>query len=153
MNILYQNICGRNFPSFLLPSMARDLFLLLKGYEFSVSIVLLSYIRIDRKPKCVRTCHQAWTRKKDGLAKIGRIRASFRNDSPHFIGRIQVSAIEITSSYTPKIDGLSEPISLPEADVIKFFLEDVSWICIRPSCTEPKCKFYFGVRKESMVEG
>ena len=38
---------------------------------------------------------------------------------------------------------------LPKADVVKFILADESWICVRPSGTEPKCKFYIGVKKES----
>ena len=38
---------------------------------------------------------------------------------------------------------------LPKADVVKFMLADESWICVRPSGTEPKCKFYIGVKKES----
>lgn len=38
-----------------------------------------------------------------------------------------------------------EQLMLPQADVIKYFLEDGSWVCIRPSGTEPKIKYYIGV--------
>lgn len=41
-------------------------------------------------------------------------------------------------------DGLISSIKLPKENVLKFILEDQSWIAIRPSGTEPKCKFYFG---------
>lgn len=40
--------------------------------------------------------------------------------------------------------GLISSIRLPKENVLKFILEDQSWIAIRPSGTEPKCKFYFG---------
>jgi len=36
--------------------------------------------------------------------------------------------------------------------VLKFFLEDGSWFCMRPSGTEPKVKFYFGVKADSLAE-
>ena len=38
---------------------------------------------------------------------------------------------------------------LPKSDVLKFILEDNSWIAIRPSGTEPKIKFYFGCNGEN----
>lgn len=41
-------------------------------------------------------------------------------------------------------DGSISSINLPKENVLKFILEDQSWIAIRPSGTEPKCKFYFG---------
>ncbi|KMY29616.1 phosphoglucomutase [Lysinibacillus xylanilyticus] len=41
-------------------------------------------------------------------------------------------------------DGSISSIKLPKENVLKFILEDQSWIAIRPSGTEPKCKFYFG---------
>lgn len=41
------------------------------------------------------------------------------------------------------------PLDYPAADVIKYLLEDGSWIAIRPSGTEPKCKFYFCVVADS----
>ncbi|MGE7928484.1 phospho-sugar mutase [Lysinibacillus xylanilyticus] len=41
-------------------------------------------------------------------------------------------------------DGTISSIKLPKENVLKFILEDQSWIAIRPSGTEPKCKFYFG---------
>lgn len=43
-------------------------------------------------------------------------------------------------------------LALPKADAIKFHLADDSWICVRPSGTEPTVKFYFGVKKETLKE-
>jgi phosphoglucomutase len=40
-------------------------------------------------------------------------------------------------------------LDFPSSDVIKYILEDGSWIAIRPSGTEPKCKFYFCVVADS----
>lgn len=40
----------------------------------------------------------------------------------------------------------------PNSEVLKFFLSDGSWIAVRPSGTEPKCKFYFCVKGSSLVE-
>ncbi|MFJ6207645.1 phospho-sugar mutase [Lysinibacillus sp. NPDC092081] len=42
------------------------------------------------------------------------------------------------------LDGSITKLNLPKENVLKFILEDQSWIAIRPSGTEPKCKFYFG---------
>jgi len=41
-------------------------------------------------------------------------------------------------------------ISLPSSNVLKYYLQDGSWFCIRPSGTEPKAKFYFGVKGTSL---
>jgi len=45
--------------------------------------------------------------------------------------------------------GEQEEITLPKSNVIKYKLENGSWICLRPSGTEPKIKFYFGVKEET----
>ncbi len=41
---------------------------------------------------------------------------------------------------------------LPKSDVLKFILEDNSWIAVRPSGTEPKIKFYFGCNGDKQIE-
>ena len=46
----------------------------------------------------------------------------------------------------------TEEILLPKSNVIKYFLADGSWVCVRPSGTEPKVKYYFGVLSDSKVE-
>ena len=72
----------------------------------------------------------------DGVEKIAEIMKSFRNDDISSIAGVKVDR---KLDYKEGIDGL------PKADVLKFVLEDNSWIAIRPSGTEPKIKFYFGV--------
>lgn len=46
-------------------------------------------------------------------------------------------------------NGTTERLTLPKENVVKFILEDDSWIAIRPSGTEPKCKFYIGIVGET----
>ncbi|MDX1771627.1 MAG: phospho-sugar mutase, partial [Planococcaceae bacterium] len=43
-------------------------------------------------------------------------------------------------------------LSLPKSNVIKYFLEDGSWVCVRPSGTEPKIKYYIGVTSPTELE-
>ncbi|WP_419959606.1 phospho-sugar mutase [Psychrobacillus sp. BM2] len=46
----------------------------------------------------------------------------------------------------------AEEIFLPKSNVVKYFLADGSWVCVRPSGTEPKVKYYFGVLSGSETE-
>lgn len=48
--------------------------------------------------------------------------------------------------------GATEKIILPKSNVLKFIFEDYSWICIRPSGTEPKCKIYYSVNTKSLEQ-
>ena len=73
----------------------------------------------------------------EGLAKIKDIIAYFRNNEINLINNTKVLE---KKDYNQGIDGL------PKADVLKYFLEDGSWIAIRPSGTEPKLKFYIAVK-------
>lgn len=77
---------------------------------------------------------------KDGIAKIGELMGSFRNDPPKQVAGIAVKEL---LDYSLGLDGL------PKENVLKFLLEDGSWFTLRPSGTEPKIKFYFAVRGES----
>lgn len=71
----------------------------------------------------------------DGMEKIKSIMNYFRNSNIESIGGLKVNEIK---DYSKGIAGL------PKSDVLKFILEDNSWLAIRPSGTEPKIKFYFG---------
>ncbi|WP_197485342.1 hypothetical protein [Sporosarcina psychrophila] len=80
----------------------------------------------------------------NGQENIVGIMKYFRNDPPLSIAGVVVSAIEDYQAGTRRFkDGTVEKLSLPEANVVKFLFEDGSWVCVRPSGTEPKCKFYF----------
>ncbi|MER2119813.1 MAG: phospho-sugar mutase [Solibacillus sp.] len=87
---------------------------------------------------------------KDGQEQMKAILNNYRLDMPSEIAEVTVVRIEdyLTGIATLQ-DGTTGPINLPKENVLKFILEDKSWIAIRPSGTEPKCKFYFGVVKDS----
>ena len=71
----------------------------------------------------------------DGMKQIQNIMNSFRTSDIDEIANIKVSEVR---DYK---EGIND---LPKSDVLKFVLEDGSWIAVRPSGTEPKIKFYFG---------
>jgi phosphoglucomutase len=75
-----------------------------------------------------------------GLEKIKRIMDHFRTTGLEEIAGLKVVKCK---DYNKGIDGL------PKSNVIKFILEDGSWVASRPSGTEPKLKFYIGVSAES----
>lgn len=84
----------------------------------------------------------------DGAARISEIICSMRNDPPKRIGGLKVLALR---DYKKRIkvelfSGAKETLLLPESDVLYFELENDGWCCVRPSGTEPKIKFYFGVK-------
>lgn len=89
---------------------------------------------------------------KDGAEQIQRILASFRQDPLKELGGVAVLASEdyLTSERLTK-NG-AEVIDLPKSNVLKYTFEDGSWVCLRPSGTEPKVKFYFGVNNVSLEE-
>lgn len=90
---------------------------------------------------------------KDGQAKIQAIIERFRVQPPSEIANKEVVQQEDYQVGKRKfVDGKIEHLTLPNADVLKFYLSDGSWFCIRPSGTEPKCKIYIGVRKDSLEE-
>jgi phosphoglucomutase len=84
---------------------------------------------------------------KEGSEQINYILSSFRQDAPKEIADIPVTMIEDyeTRERLYTIENKTEKIDLPKSNVIKYILEDGSWFCLRPSGTEPKVKFYFGV--------
>ncbi|GGE17000.1 phosphoglucomutase [Marinithermofilum abyssi] len=73
---------------------------------------------------------------KAGQEKMDRIMTEWRTTPLKTIGGIPVRELK---DYAKRIDGL------PQADVLKYLLEDGCWIAVRPSGTEPKIKFYFSV--------
>ena len=54
----------------------------------------------------------------------------------------------LVSSAAPRYEP-SPPIAMPSSNVLKYKLEDGSWIAIRPSGTEPKIKFYIGAKADT----
>ncbi|MFD1707464.1 phospho-sugar mutase [Siminovitchia sediminis] len=87
----------------------------------------------------------------EGAEQIRRIMDTFRQALPAHMGVVMVEDyLKGESLHLPS--GEKTAIQLPKENVLKFKLADKSWFCIRPSGTEPKCKFYFGVKGGSMEE-
>lgn len=93
---------------------------------------------------------------KEGAERIKEIIATFRNDAPKEIGGLKVRASEDYGTLKHYENGTeTDLIGFTKSDVLKFYLEDGSWIAVRPSGTEPKCKFYYcvcGTSKENAKE-
>ncbi|EOP64167.1 phosphoglucomutase [Bacillus cereus VDM021] len=89
---------------------------------------------------------------KDGAEKIQEMMASFRENPPKEVAGLTVNSVEDykASIITSLEDGSKEEIHLPKSNVLKYQLADGSWFCLRPSGTEPKIKFYFGVKDDSL---
>lgn len=90
----------------------------------------------------------------EGAKQIQAILNEFRESPPDQISGHQVVVQEDYLSSKKYMFGTNreEDIKLPKSNVLKYFLEDGTWICLRPSGTEPKIKFYFGVQGSSMKE-
>lgn len=96
---------------------------------------------------------QALTLKgKEGSQQIEEILASFRSEPLRALGNLKVTSVEDYLKSIRVQAGKEETIHLPKSNVLKYSFEDGSWICLRPSGTEPKIKFYFGVNSISMKE-
>lgn len=91
---------------------------------------------------------------KEGAEQIQELLSTFRENPPKIMGGKRIVQIEDyqTSVRTKVDDGVTETIELPKSNVLKYFLEDGSWFCLRPSGTEPKVKFYFGVKGTSLED-
>ena len=88
---------------------------------------------------------------KDGAEQIKNIMEKVRNNPPSEIGKHKVIKF-IDYKKEIKINmqnGKEENTNLPNSNVLYFELENDNWCCIRPSGTEPKIKFYLGVKSNS----
>lgn len=91
---------------------------------------------------------------KEGAEQIEELLAEFRKNPPIKMGNLQVVQMEDYLRSEKQVVGAGsvETINLPKSNVLKYFLEDGSWFCLRPSGTEPKVKFYFGVKGVSLED-
>ena len=90
----------------------------------------------------------------DGAEQIQRMMADARENLPQTIGDYKVLAVRDykTDLRTDMADGSKSPTGLPTSNVLYYELEDHAWCCVRPSGTEPKIKFYFGVKGSSLAD-
>ncbi|WP_404975164.1 phospho-sugar mutase [Weissella paramesenteroides] len=82
----------------------------------------------------------------DGAEKIAALMAKFRTEQPTSFGNIAVTkyADFTLQTETDVQTGVESTMSLPKANVLKYWLADGSWVAVRPSGTEPKIKLYVG---------
>lgn len=84
----------------------------------------------------------------DGADKIASLMNKFRAETPAEFGGVKVAKVEDFSlqTETDTATGAVTPMTLPKANVVKYWLADGSWVAVRPSGTEPKIKFYVGTK-------
>jgi len=86
-----------------------------------------------------------------GPEKIKTLMKKFREEAPTAFAGHQVVTTEDFSQQTTTTNGKTTELSLPVANVLKYILDDGTWIAIRPSGTEPKLKFYVGTNADSLA--
>ena len=90
----------------------------------------------------------------EGLQKIQEIMTTLRQNPPAEFAGHKVTAVrdykldEITDLAT----GEKKPTGLPNSNVLYYELTDDAWVCVRPSGTEPKVKFYYGVKGTALAD-
>ena len=89
----------------------------------------------------------------EGPAKIKALLDGLRKEVPSNFGGIKVAlAQDFAVNQQVDAQGVISEIGLPTSNVLKYILEDGSWIAVRPSGTEPKIKFYMGVKATTQEE-
>ncbi len=90
----------------------------------------------------------------EGAEQIKKMMDDLRNNPPSEIGKYKVISV---GDYNSQVihnneTGKETSTNLPKSNVLYYELEDDAWCCVRPSGTEPKIKFYMGVKENSMEE-
>lgn len=90
----------------------------------------------------------------EGLAKIQEIMNTLRENTPAKVGNYDVLSARDYKLDTVKnlATGEVTTTGLPSSNVLYYDLSDSAWLCVRPSGTEPKVKFYYGVKGSSLEE-
>ena len=90
----------------------------------------------------------------EGLEKIQKIMEYFRNNTPAEFAGSKVLSVRDYKADTIRdmASGEVKPTGLPSSNVLYYDLEDQAWLCVRPSGTEPKIKFYYGVKGTSLAD-
>ena len=88
----------------------------------------------------------------DGAEQIQKIMEYLRNNVPSdFAGNKVIWAKDYkTGVFKNLLTGENEASTLPKSNVLYYNLDDRAWLCVRPSGTEPKIKFYMGVKADSL---
>ena len=90
----------------------------------------------------------------DGSRQIAEMMDKLRKNPPTHFGDLQVTRVRDYATGVMKelATGKESPTGLPESNVLYFDLTNDSWCCARPSGTEPKIKFYMGVKGTSLAD-
>ena len=90
----------------------------------------------------------------EGLEKIQKIMTDLRTNPPKEFCGYQVTSFRDyqADKITDLASGAEKPTGLPKSNVLYFDMTDNVWMCVRPSGTEPKIKFYYGVVGESLED-
>lgn len=90
----------------------------------------------------------------EGQAKIQAIMDTLRNNTPTEVGGYRtISARDYKLDTIKDMEnGEVKPTGLPESNVLYYDLTDDAWLCVRPSGTEPKIKFYYGIKGTSLAD-
>ena len=90
----------------------------------------------------------------EGLAKIQEILNTLRENTPEKIGAYTVLAARDYKAGTIREEttGAEKPPGLPSSNVLYYDLTEDAWLCVRPSGTEPKVKFYYGIKGTSLED-
>lgn len=90
----------------------------------------------------------------DGSRQIAEIMDRLRSNPPKEFGELQVTALRdyANNVITDMATGEKSETGLPKSNVLYFDLTNDSWCCARPSGTEPKIKFYMGVKGENLAD-
>ena len=90
----------------------------------------------------------------EGLEKIQNIMNTLRDNTP-----AEVGGYKVVSARDYKLDTIKDmttgevkPTGLPASNVLYYDMNDGAWMCVRPSGTEPKIKFYYGVKGTSLED-
>ena len=90
----------------------------------------------------------------EGLQKIQQIMDTLRKNPPAEIGGYTVLKARDYQADTIKdtVTGEVTKTGLPSSNVLYYDLSDDAWVCVRPSGTEPKVKFYYGIKGNSLAD-
>lgn len=90
----------------------------------------------------------------DGVKQIQKRMSDYRENPPKELAGFKVLAVRDYKTGIRKdvVTGEETSTGLPTSDVLYYELDDNAWCCVRPSGTEPKMKFYFGVKGDSLAD-
>lgn len=88
----------------------------------------------------------------DGAKKMQDMMDAYRKNTPKQVGAYKVLRLRDYKNdvITDLATGETVPTGLPKSNVLYFELENDAWFCVRPSGTEPKIKFYAGIKGNSL---